>query len=77
MTFQLQERRKRVVRMHLFSEASSSSTMGNSAAVSKGSILQKGGYAHGLKTTGIHQKLCKHFLWPGESKKKYMRCLFS
>lgn len=62
MTFQLQERGKRVVRARLFSEASSSSTMGNCAAVSKGSILQKGGYSHGLKTTGIHQKLCKQFV---------------
>jgi len=34
--------------------------------------LQKGGYAHGLKTTSICQKLCQHFLWPGEGKKKYM-----
>lgn len=44
-------------------EASSSSIMGNCAATSKASILQKGGYAHGLKTTGICQKLRKHFVW--------------
>lgn len=75
MTFQLQEGGKRVVHMWLVSKASSSSIMGNCAAASKASILQKGGCAHGLKTTGICQKLCKHFC--GQEKKvKRNICFF-